>query len=97
MTSVTIEPARSSTPVARKGCGAHLWSGQISQDGHHRPGARGRLANCTEPGDVLVEMPVTEVQSHHVDAGLQHGVEHIGGSQAGPSVATIFVRAFMPD
>ena len=96
VTTVTIEPGDQFDAAAGERRGAHLRPGQIGEHGHDRPVRCRRLADRVQAADVIVERAVAEVESNDVDTGQQQLSSTCGRSVAGPSVATIFVRAFIP-
>jgi hypothetical protein len=56
-----------------------------------RPTRWAMLAHQRGAVDVVLRLAVAEVQPHHVDAGADHALQHLGSLDAGPRVATILV------
>ena len=77
VTMVTVEPAASSTPTSGNGAARTFGPGRSARTATHAASPRCGLTHGAEPGDVLVEMSVAEVEPHDVDTRDQHRVEHV--------------------
>ena len=78
VTSVTIDPAAQLDAAAGNGPARTFGPGRSASTATTDPVRSARLTHGAQPGDVLVERAVAEVEPHDVDAGLQHRVEHLG-------------------